>query len=160
MQGKEELERFYEKYDPWGYETNMDDIERRQKIINLLGDTQYDRVLDIGCGHGFVTKAINGKCLEGLEISDNAARHLPETIKRVYQPEGYYDLICATGIMYKQYAHDTFYSWLINHSQKDILVAGIKDWLIDYNYKSRIIGQIEFPYREYTQQVTLYRRLT
>lgn len=159
MQSKEELERFYENYDPWGYETNMDDIERKQKIISILGATTYRRVLDIGCGHGFVTKSIKGESIEGIEWSDNAAKYLPDNIKRVHQPHGKYDLILATGIMYPQYAHDIFYKWIIEHSTHDILIAGIKDWLIDYDYKSEIVDRIQFQYREYTQQVTLYRKI-
>ena len=159
MQSKDELERFYDKYDPWGYETNMDDIERKQKIINLLGDTFYERVLDIGCGHGFVTKDIKSAVIEGIELSDNAASHLPSHIKRVFEPSGQYDLVMATGIMYQQYAHDTFYSWIINHSSRHILIAGIENWLIDYDYKSKIVDRITFQYREFTQVVTLYNRV-
>jgi len=159
MQSKDELERFYDKYDPWGYESNMDDIERKQKIINILGDTTYERVLDIGCGHGFVTKSIKAWEIEGIEISDNAAKHLPSHIKRVFEPSGKYDLIMAAGIMYQQYAHNTFYSWIMNHASQYILIAGIKNWLIDYDYKSKVIDRILFQYREFTQDVTLYERI-
>jgi len=35
------------------------------------------------------------------------------------------------------------------------LIGGIKDWLINYNF-GKEIKSIEFPYREFTQKMTIY----
>ena len=57
MQSKQELEKWYEEPDKWGYFSNEYDALRLQKILFVLGwgKKRYDRVLDIGCGEGFMT---------------------------------------------------------------------------------------------------------
>lgn len=158
MQSQDELEQHYSVYDPWGYETNPDDIKRRDEILKLLDGRKFHRALDIGCGHGFVTKHINAEQIFGIEISDNAAKYLPPNVTRIHEPEGEYDLIMATGVMYFQYNHSLFYSWVLKHSTDFILIAGISDWLIGYNYPGELIKKTEFNYRQYTQQLFLYGR--
>ena len=60
--------------------------------------------------------------------------------------------------MYFQYDHSLFRSWILKHSTEFILIAGIKDWLIRYEYPGELIAKTEFNYREYTQQLFLYGR--
>jgi trans-aconitate methyltransferase len=154
MQSKEELENWYRSPDPWAYETTQDDLDRKEKIINML-PIRYQRVIDIGCGEGFVTRDLPGIEIHGIEISDLAASRLPWNVKRVFQPEGLYDLVMTTGTLYAQYNHEQIVNWIKNCSCRHILIAGIKDWLIPYSF-GNIINKTEFSYRQYTQSVILY----
>lgn len=104
MQTKEELDNWYRYPDPWAYETTQDDLDRKQKIIDLLS-TRYQRAIDIGCGEGFVTRDLPAIEIHGIEISDLAASRLPWNVKRVHEPEGIYDLVMTTGTLYTQYNH-------------------------------------------------------
>lgn len=154
MQSKEELEIWYKSPDPWAYETTQDDLDRKEKIINLL-PIRYQRAIDIGCGEGFVTRDLPAIETHGIEISDLAASRLPWHVKRVVEPEGLYDLVVTTGTLYAQYNHDQIVNWIKKCSCRHILIAGIRDWLIPYSF-GNVIERIEFPYREFTQSVVLY----
>lgn len=72
LQPLKELELFYSNEDPWGYETNSDDVKRRNIILSEIPERNYENVLDIGCGHGFVTRELSGKKITGIDISTNA----------------------------------------------------------------------------------------
>jgi hypothetical protein len=54
MQNQNELEKWYQKNDPWDYTGNKDDAYRKERILSNL--KTYNRGLDIGCGEGFITK--------------------------------------------------------------------------------------------------------
>ena len=155
MQSKEELEDWYKVEDPWEYKIIEDDRIRLQYILDFLEPNVYEKVLDIGCGEGFVTKDLPGKEIYGIEISDNAALRLPKNIIRLHEPVSKYDLVCTTGTLYPQYNHNQIYDWVIKSSSKHIFIAGIKDWLIDYDF-GKLIKEKEFKYREYTQVFRLY----
>jgi protein-L-isoaspartate O-methyltransferase len=159
MQSKDELEHWYKQPDPWQYKTTQDDLERKAKLIMILSEIskgiQYERVLDIGAGEGYVTQDIFAKEIYGIEISDLAASRFPSNVKRVLEPEGKYDLVMTTGTLYSQYNHKQIVDWIRQSASKHILVAGIKDWLIDYSF-GQVIHQSEFPYRQYVQRVTMY----
>lgn len=154
MQSKEELENWYKQPDPWAYETTEDDAIRKQKILDIF-PMWYNRALDIGCGEGFVTKDLPAKEIHGIEISDLAASRLPWNVRRVHKPEGVYDLVMTTGTLYQQYDHKQIADWIIASSCRHVLIAGIKDWLIHYNFGTVIAIQ-EFKYRQYEQSVILY----
>lgn len=154
MQSKEELENWYRFPDPWAYETTQDDLDRKQKIIDIL-PFEYLRAIDIGCGEGFVTRDLPAIEIHGIEISDLAAGRLPWNVKRVTEPEGLYDLVMTTGTLYAQYNHEQIVNWIKKCSCRHILIAGIKDWLMPYSF-GNVIERIEFPYREFTQSVVLY----
>ena len=154
MQSKEELENWYRFPDPWAYETTKDDLDRKQKIIDIL-PLRYQRAIDIGCGEGFVTRDLPAIEIHGIEISDLAAERLPWNVKRVTEPEGLYDLVMTTGTLYPQYNHEQIVNWIKNCSCRHILIGGIKDWLMPYSF-GNVIQKIEFPYREFTQSVVLY----
>ncbi len=53
-----ELNEFYQEKDPWQYQTTEDDTVRRDRLLSALPDRKFERVLDLGCGDGFVTDAI------------------------------------------------------------------------------------------------------
>ena len=159
MQSKEELEQWYHKEDPWQYKTTQDDLKRKESLIMILSEIsngiQYERALDIGAGEGYVTQDIFAKEIYGIEISDLAASRFPSNVKRVIEPEGKYDLVMTTGTLYSQYNHKQIVDWIRQSASKHILIAGIKDWLIDYSF-GQVIHQSEFPYRQYVQRVTVY----
>ena len=153
MQTKEELENWYAIPDPWMYLQTEDDIKRKNIILDLLN--KYKRALDIGCGEGFITTDLPAIDIHGIEISDNAAHRLPWNVKRVHQPEGVYDLVMTTGTLYQQYNHAQIAGWIRRAASRHVLIAGIKDWLVPYNFGTPIASK-EFKYREYTQSVILY----
>ena len=152
-QTKQDLEDWYKISDPWSYESTHDDIVRKDRILSILDS--YDNALDIGCGEGFVTKDIPAKNIFGLDISDNAALRLPPNVKRVIVPEMKYDLVMSTGTLYKQYDHETISKWIKEHSNRHVLVGGIKDWIIWSDF-GNIVNEIEFKYRQYTHIIRLY----
>jgi 16S rRNA A1518/A1519 N6-dimethyltransferase RsmA/KsgA/DIM1 with predicted DNA glycosylase/AP lyase activity len=153
MQTKEELENWYAIPDPWMYLQTEDDIKRKSIILDLLN--KYKRALDIGCGEGFITTDLPAIDIHGIEISDNAAHRLPWNVKRVHQPEGVYDLVMTTGTLYQHYDHAQIAEWIRRAAYRHVLIAGIKDWLVPYNFGTPIASK-EFKYREYTQSVILY----
>lgn len=156
MQTKEELETWYTKPDLWGYFSSEDDAVRKQKILSmLLGD--YDNALDVGCGECFIAKDLPAKNIYGIELSDIASSRFPPNVTRLNQPQcnTNYDLVISTGTMYSQYHHDLMYGYIIEAASKHILIGGIKDWLIDKPF-GKLLNKIEFPYRNYTQQISLY----
>lgn len=155
MQNKNELEEWYKEKDPWGYEIHPDDLRRKESILAILGKQKYDRVLDICCGEGWITKDLPGKEIHGIEISDVAAARFPENVKRVFEPEGKYDLVVCTGALYEQYDHRQLSKWINKSAKKHIIIAGIKEWLIDVGYGT-LKTEIYFPYRDLTQIIKLY----
>jgi hypothetical protein len=154
MQTKEELEQWYKTPDPWEYETTQDDQIRKDLLLSML-TIRYRRALDIGCGEGFVTRDLPAIDIHGIEISDLAASRLPWNVKRVHEPEGFYDLVMTTGTLYQQYNHEQIAEWIRRSAYRHVLVAGIKDWLIPYNFGTPIAAK-EIQYRQYTQSVILY----
>ena len=152
-QTKTELENWYQNTDPWNYEKTTDDIIRKEKILSLL--STYTTALDIGCGEGFITKDIKSKEIFGIELSDNASLRLPSNVTRLLEPNDKYDLVMSTGTLYQQYDYVLITNWIKNHSSRHILVGGIKDWIIWDDF-GKIINEVEFKYRQYTQILRLY----
>lgn len=156
QQSKNDLEVWYKDEDPWQYRTTQDDIDRRERLLYIMRRYgPFDRALDIGAGEGFVTEMIPSTKIHAIEISDLAATRFAPHIKRVHEPEGMYDFVMTTGTMYQQYDHEKIYQTIKKCSAKYILIAGIKDWLIDYKYGT-LVHEEEFQYREYIQKVSLY----
>jgi hypothetical protein len=156
MQSKEELEAWYKSEDPWSYRTNPDDQGRKERILHALPG-RYKRALDIGAGEGWITQDLSADEIHGLEISDEAASRFPKNVKRVSVPVGKYDLVLATGVLYRQYDNQQVLNWISKHASKIILVAGIKDWLVDLSSLGEPVYVKEFSYREYTQEVRVYK---
>lgn len=158
MQQKSELENWYGEPDPWNYKNNPDDIKRKKTILQVLDSyPSFTKALDIGCGEGWITQDIPAKEIHGIELSDNAAERLPKNVKRVSEPEGKYDLIICTGMLYKQYDYRKFLDWIKNHANGVVLTSNIKQWQINDLPNEYLIHQEDFPYREYVQNMRLYR---
>jgi len=154
MQTKEELEEWYDSHDPWGYETNKEDSIRLKKILSLL-DKKYHKALDIGAGEGFIARHLPADMISGIELSETAKSRFPANVVPIKEPIGQYDLVISTGTLYQQYDHKAIYDTIIKSATHHILVGGIKDWLINYDF-GKEIKTIEFPYREFIQKITLY----
>lgn len=159
MQSKADLENWYQNPDPWAYKTTPADLKRKAEIIMALNSVnefqEYERAIDIGCGEGFVTESLPAKVIHGIEISDLAASRFSPKVVRVHAPQDKYDLVMTTGTLYQQYDHSQFKDWMQACASKHIVVAGIKDWLIHYDF-GKVIFEKEFSYREYTQRLVIY----
>lgn len=155
MQSKEQLEAWWSKPDAWGYTTNEDDAFRKEKVIHACGKG-YKRAIDIGCGEGWLTKDLPAEKIYGLELSDKAAARFPKNVERVLQPEGEYDLVVATGVLYSQYNYKLITHWIKEHARGRIVLSNIADWEIidpDLLKMGKVVREEYFPYREYTQHL-------
>jgi 2-polyprenyl-3-methyl-5-hydroxy-6-metoxy-1,4-benzoquinol methylase len=172
LQSLEELETFYQIYDPWNYEINPDDQKRKDIILSEIPQRQYQNVLDIGCGHGFITRSLPGKKLTGIDISLNAIDHAKqfenEKIKFIQSSifdipkklNDQFDLIIITGVLYSQYIGDSsnlLYKVIDKILEEDgiLLCCHINEW-----YKVRfpylMLECYFFQYREYIQRLEIY----
>jgi len=173
-QSKKELEEWYSSPDPWGFNTNRDDLVRKTRILSALPQLDYERVLDIGCGNGFVTNDLPGKEIIGIDISENALRwareHAPQHIQYICAslfdlPDldlPPMDLIVINGVLYPQYidAGQRLVYIIIDGLLKPggILVCShIYEW-----YQSRFpyltVKREYFPYREFSQILEVYSK--
>lgn len=160
MQSKEDLEQWYEKRDPWGYEINPDDLIRKENILEALEPYgQFKRALDIGCGEGFITRDLPADEIQGQEISDRARKRLPHGIMGVKYPTEKYDLVVATGVLYPQYDWRQILQWIKEHSSHIILVAGIDGWFVpELKELGDPVYIRKFPYRQYNQVIRIYEK--
>ncbi len=158
MQTKTDIEDWYKTADPWGYETNPDDLDRKKRILKAIPRGYYPRAIDIGCGEGWITKDLPADKIDGIEWSDTAAERLPDNVRRVLKPIGYYDLIIVTGVLYKQYDYEQIMSWVASHRTRDsvVVTCHIKDWEQELPIM-RAEHVEEFPYRNYTQVLRVFK---
>ena len=160
-QDLEEIKRSYKKPDPWGFKTNPEDSKRRSKIINAINEAfpgGFRRALDIGCGEGFISTKLPAREIHGFELSDDAASRLPDNVKRVLAPEGKYDLVVATGIMYPHYEWEKFLEMVDKSASMVIVFCNIADWEIPqlgqkYGKNQKVM--LEFPYRAWKQRLRI-----
>lgn len=177
LQPLEELEKFYNDDDPWSYETNFDDIRRKNIILSEIPERNYENVLDIGCGHGFITRELPGKRIVGVDISANAIaqakshqsnRHNKKNIafskSSIFELNshifGVYDLIVITGVLYPQYIGESkslIYKIVDRFLANDgILVCShINEWYT-LRFPYLMLENYYFEYREYTQCLEVY----
>lgn len=172
VQPIQELNLFYEQADPWHYENTPDDKKRKEIILSEIPNRDYNNVLDIGCGHGFVTRDLPGRNVIGVDISHNAidqARAYEDTRLRFIQSSIFeihhktkkkYDLIVITGVLYSQYignSHNLIYL-LINQLLLDngILVCCHIDEWYQARFPYLMLEYYLFGYREYTQRLEIY----
>jgi hypothetical protein len=60
--------------------------------------------------------------------------------------------------MYYDYYHKHIYEMVMKYSNYHIMIAGNKDLLYPYNYKSEILSEMEIPYQNGFQKMTLYQK--
>jgi len=153
------LDTWYSQPDPWGYQTNNHDINRKERLImlaNFFGP--FERCLDIGAGEGWITKDYPAKEIHGYEKSDLAAARFPPNVGRPIPIVGKYDLVCATGVFYAHYPWDIFLGLVKEHASKYVLVSSIRDWEVEcVEQIGTEIARQEYPYREFIQCTRVFR---
>lgn len=110
------IEEFYTSSDPWNYDKTPDDQTRIEMLLSELPKQSYERVLDIGCGNGFLTAHLPGKEIIGVDVSEKALNWAQKRCSDSrysfrqagifdLHPEqlGTFDLIVITGVLYPQY---------------------------------------------------------
>lgn len=159
MQPKAELEQWYSTIDPWGYKKNPDDQRRKDILLGSL-EQWYKRALDIGAGEGWITTDLPADEIHAIEISDNAANRFPDNVVRVDEPQGTYDLVVVTGMLYDQYDYAHIANMAKTASSKHILLCNISTWEkgLDVFADLDIVLELHFPYRDYTEHLCLYQK--
>jgi 2-polyprenyl-3-methyl-5-hydroxy-6-metoxy-1,4-benzoquinol methylase len=174
IQRKEELDKWHDKEDPWGYNDSKDDIIRKNILLSEIPDKTYKNVLDIGCGQGFITKDLPGEIIYGVDISQTAidfANKVP--IDKLIYKQGSifeidklfdvkFDLIIITGVLYPQYigkSSNLIYLLIDKILNKNGIVVSvhINEW-----YDSQLpylkISQMYYDYRQYTHNLEIYSK--
>jgi len=173
LQTLDNLNEWNSNFDPWGYETNAEDKKRKDILLSEIPIIDYQNVLDIGCGHGFISRDLPGKKITGVDISPQAISYAQKNnIKPnieyiessiytldILKPRSF-DLIIITGVLYTQYiGNSEFLIYeIINKllDPKGILISvHIEDW-----YKAKfpflLINEYYYNYREYTHKIEIY----
>lgn len=172
IQTKEELDQWYGSEDPWSYESNPEDTKRKSILLSEIPNREYNRVLDIGCGQGFITKDLPGQRIIGIDLSSEAitkAKNLESDKLRFQQCDlfnihkelaGEFDLIIITGVLYPQYigASVNLVYLLIDQllSENGVLISvHIDEW-----YQARFpylqLQEFCYPYRQYFHKLEIY----
>jgi predicted TPR repeat methyltransferase len=172
MQTSNEIEDWYKQHDPWGYESNPADARRRSILLSELPSGRYQRVLDIGCGEGFMTQSLPGNEVLGIDVSARAIerarrledQHLKFAQCSIFDAEKLgdlpFDLIVMTGVLYEQYigrALPLVYRILDQLLADDGVLISVH---IDAWYRARfpylLLHEHFYPYREYTHRLEIY----
>lgn len=169
MQPIEEIEKAYEKEDPWGFKTNPEDQRRKEEIIRAAKmhapeTGTYSSALDVGCGEGFITQDLPAIEIYGYEVSENARKRFSERIIPCLVPTGFYELLVCTGCLYGHYDWKRMLSIMERHSKKGsiILLSHIKAWELPMNgpewefLYGKQVHYDTFPYREYEQSLRVF----
>lgn len=155
-QSREELEAWYSKPDPWGFQTHPDDADRKARILAAIPG-RHKRALDIGCGEGWITKDLPATLIHGLEWSLAARERIPAPVVAVDEPVGKYNLIVLTGVLYEQFDYRGLHALVTEHAAKGatVLTCHIKAWEKPLPGEAEHVE--EFPYREYTQVLRRFK---
>lgn len=178
VQTRDELEQFYSAVDPWGYEHNEHDVRRKAVLLSEIPARAYTNVLDIGCGHGFITRELPGTNIIGVDLSAKAieqARERDDGRRQYIQGSLFelnrlrettpalnvkFDLIVITGVLYPQYiggAKTLVYDIVdtLLASNGILISVHISSW-----YSSRfpylLMKNTFYDYREYTHLLEVY----
>lgn len=173
IEKKEDLDRWYQTKDPWGYETNADDLKRRELVLSEIRLYSPSSVLDIGCGNGFITNQIEAPKVIGVDYSSNAIAQAKESKASgadfkvgdifdidVVVDDGTFDLVVITGVLYPQYIGNA--KSLIYQKIDKVLKPGghLLSVHIDEWYSCRfpylMTKQISYSYREYQHCLEVY----
>ena len=174
-----DLDVFYKTADPWGYENHHDDELRRIELLTALPRLDYARCLDIGCGDGFVTFALPGEQITGIDVSGKAIDWARKAASKnpdqqrfrfeqisLFDPEvralGRFDLIVITGVLYEQYIGKgaSVVRCLIDDLLEDggiLASCHIREWR-PMRFPYSLLDMVIYPYREYTHQLEVSRK--
>lgn len=135
IQDPKEIEASYLTADPWGFQSNPDDQNRKAEILRACAvyapeSGLYDRAIDLGAGEGWITKDLPSHEIHGYEISQNAKRRFPPNVLDCRVPTGKFDLILMTGVMYFHYDYERLLKIADLHSAKGtiIVTCNIAEW--------------------------------
>lgn len=171
------ISEHYQQEDPWGYEQREDDAERRNILLDVLTtqvpNVETLRILDIGCGEGFITRELPGAEVVGIDISEQAIKRannktsdprikffkldLNRLSETQEQQLGMFDVIIATGVFYKDYLEDDVIKKILKHLKPDgwLLSSHIREWEKQH-VPLPIVHEQLFRYRSYEQHLTLH----
>lgn len=163
----EELEQVYDKADPWSYQTNPADIERKKIILDIVNSYgPFERALDLGCGEGWITQDIQAKEIYGMEFSKQAISRWPKNIKKWNGDIGDFDLVLATGVLYENYDWWAFVNYMNEKGRKYIVTSNISNrefWKATESIQGELIQVQHFPYirseqEQFTQRLRVYKK--
>ncbi len=164
LQSKNSLDIFHKNEDPWGYESNNEDLSRKEILLRHIPANNYKNVLDIGCGQGFITKDLPGENIWGIDISEKAIDFANKNKQSnrinfkqgsIFEVDKLFDiefnLLIITGVLYPQYIGNSssLIYLLIDKilEKKGVLISvHINEW-----YKC------QFPYIKTMQHFYMYR---
>lgn len=174
LQALEELEAWHRTADPWQYESHPDDAKRRDILLSELPRIAYARTLDVGCGQGFVTRALPGRSVLGIDISaeavaraeadrDGRIRYLQCGLFDAARAlEGSFDLVVITGVLYPQYIGNALQ---VVYRVVDRLLADggvLASVHIDAWYRARfpylMLREHRYAYREHVHRLEIYAK--
>lgn len=174
LQPLQDLEAWHAHQDPWEYASHPDDKRRLEILLSEIPRRDYRRVLDIGCGQGFITPHLPGKEIIGVDVSANAiqwARRQESDRVKFVQASIFdltrrhldtFDLVVITGVLYRQYIGQALSNVYLEIDQMlaadGILISvHIRDW-----YRARfpylLVTRHDYPYREFTHQLEVYAK--
>jgi SAM-dependent methyltransferase len=177
LQPVDELEKWWEKPDPWEYGNNPDDLNRRAMLLSVIPQRQYGKTLDIGCGNGFVTARLPGSRIIGVDISRNAIEHAKTRSRGSkhirYQQNSLFDipelgwseafdLIIITGVLYPQYIGKSLkaaYILIDNILKKGgVLVSCHIDEWYACRFPYFTVSRDYYPYKQYNHILEVYQK--
>lgn len=209
IQSNEEIEEHYNIPDPWGYQSNPDDIFRKQRILEAckafvpyglsvndgpyidisletfekelgsaipsLGSAfvhtskrsmgKFGTVLDIGAGEGWITQDLPAVIKYGYEVSEQAKFRFPETVIPCRYPLGSYDLVVATGVLYRHYDVSKMFE-LMKLASRIVVTCNIESWEVSEMSDPHFTGvemgwmmlmEQRFKYREFIQKLRVFK---
>lgn len=182
VQDKQDLEKWYSSEDPWEYRTHPDDAKRKTYLLGELPQKIYKKVLDIGCGEGFVTRELPGDEVIGIDLSEQAigrakqaatkrdagldAKKLDFMALSLFDLPGKFDqefdLMVITGVLYQQYIGEAQASVriIVDKLLKPggiLACVHVSEW-----YRMRFpyfrLKEVFYQYREYTHLLEIYAK--
>lgn len=174
IQSKEELEKWYEKNDPWEYDNNPHDSKRKEIFFSEIPTGNFTNVLDIGCGNGIITNNLPGKNVTGVDYSKKAIEQARKRCKKninfveasifdlskVFNQK--FDLIIITGVLYPQYignAENLIYMIIDNLLAPGGYLVSVH---VDKWYKARfpylMTKDYNYDYRDFIHKFEVYKK--
>ncbi|MBK6685373.1 MAG: methyltransferase domain-containing protein [Deltaproteobacteria bacterium] len=179
VQSRAELDQFWQREDPWGYQAHPHDRIRVGELLAALPRRPYGHTVDLGCGDGFVTFELPGERVTGIDLSKEAIGWAEKRAATRVDRERFHfkaasifdvpqlglppaDLIVITGVLYPQYIGGAFAA--IDAGLSALLAPGgilvsvhISDWYRSSFSLSRLVMH-RYPYREYEHLLEVYQR--